>query len=76
MRATGTTGPSGLQLARWFTAADRSAEATVVADGTWQKVTQRYAYPAGQISLTVQENASLSATGEAFADDGCVYVCP
>lgn len=76
VRATGTTGPIGLQLARWFTGPDLSAEATVVADGTWQRVTQRYAYPAGQISLTVQVNAPLAAGGEAFVDDVCVSVCP
>jgi len=65
-------GTVGLQLGRWLASTDLSAETTVTADGSWQRLTNRFAYPTGLVGLTVHVNAPAGT----FVDDVCVQVCP
>lgn len=73
VRAAPGTGAIGLQLGRLFAGTDLSAETTVTPDGTWQKLTNRFAYPSGHFGMTIHVNAPAP---DVFVDDVCVQVCP
>ncbi len=73
VRGTAGSGAIGLQLGRQFSTVDLSAETTVTPDGTWQKLTNRFAYPSGHVGMTVHVNAPAA---DVFVDDVCVQVCP
>ncbi len=76
VRATGASGPIVLQLGRWLATVELSPEMSVTADGTWQRLTNRFAYPSGLAGFTLHVKAPLFAGGEAFVDDVCVQLCP